>query len=345
MRPPGLFVRGVGTYVPPGRITVQEAVRAGYCDSELAAATGLTSVAVADGTTGIEMAVEAGRRALTAGSCDPSQLDLLVHATMLPEGPEGWSPAGYVLRRLGCGPSACHEVRQGCNGMFAALELAACRLTLTDSPSQALLTTALRADTPILDRWQSAGLGMQLGDGASAVLLAHHGGIASVDSIVSTTFPELEGLHRGSTPPSEETALACREVDISARVREFVGVQQYGPLDLQRTLTHCYVTTARQAMSEADVTADQLARVLFMNAGGPAVDAGIMQPLGLPLSRATWDFGRTIGHLGASDQIVSLHHLITTQQLASADRVLLVGGTQGYNAAAAVLTITGQPPH
>ena len=46
-----------------------------------------------------------------------------------------------------------------------------------------------------------------------------------------------------------------------------------------------------------------------------------------------------IGHeLGACDQVVSLHHLLATHRLSAGDVVLMVGGTQGYNAASAVLT-------
>lgn len=93
-------------------------------------------------------------------------------------------------------------------------------------------------------------------------------------------------------------------------------------------------------MAEAEVDAGELARVVFVNAGAPFVDLGIMQPLGLPMAKSTWDFGRTVGHLGACDQVVSLHHLLATGQLSAGDRVLMVGGTQGYNAASAVLTVT-----
>ncbi|QWF82454.1 ketoacyl-ACP synthase III family protein [Amycolatopsis sp. CA-230715] len=340
MKPHGLFLRGIGVHLPEGRITADEAVAAGYCGAEQIAHSGLLSVAAGDGTSGVDMAVAAGREALSDADVKPGDLDLLVHATMLPEGPDGWSPAGYVLRELGCDPGPCHEVRQGCNGMFAAMELAAGWLALSEHAATALLTTALRGESPLMDRWRSAGFGMHVGDAGCAVLLGREHGIARVDAVCSTTFPELEGLHRGAAPPSEETAVRDGPIDVVTRSGEFVAAAGYDPFELRRMFTAMYFSAARQAMAEAEVDAGELARVVFVNAGAPFVDLGIMQPLGLPMAKSTWDFGRTVGHLGACDQVVSLHHLLATGQLSAGDRVLMVGGTQGYNAASAVLTVT-----
>ncbi len=66
----------------------------------------------------------------------------------------------------------------------------------------------------------------------------------------------------------------------------------------------------------------------------------VMQPLGLPMSRSTWELGRTIGHIGGGDHIAALDHLVRTRQLATGDRVLLVGAAAGYSVVTAVLTMT-----
>lgn len=344
MKPHDLYVRALGVHLPAERITVEEAAAAGRCRPGEIAGGDLHSVSVAPAeATGLDMAVRAGRRALERAGQDPADTDLLVHATMLPEGPDGWSSAGYVLRELGCGAGACHEIRQGCNGVFAAIELAAGWLALAPRDATALITTALRADTPILDRWRSAGFGMALGDGACAVLLGRDTGVARVDAVNSMTFPELEGLHRGVTVPSERDVRDRPVIDIAARTREFVAAAGLDVFDLYRTFAAMYAKVITASLEEAGAEPRDLARVIFTNAGEAVTDAAVTRTLGLPVSRATWDFGRTIGHLGASDQIVSLDHLLATGRLAAGDRVLLVGGTQGYNTASAVLTVCGGP--
>jgi 3-oxoacyl-[acyl-carrier-protein] synthase III len=269
-------------------------------------------------------------------------VDLLIHATMLPEGPDGWSPAGYVLRELGCGPIACHEVRQGCNGLLAALELAAGWLALAAGEPTALLTAALKAGTAVLDRWRSPGFGLALGDAGCAVLVGRGPGIARVESVCSRTVGELEGLHRGTGAPSEDDACGHPRIDIPARARQFTAASGHGPLDMHRMLAGIHASVASRALAEAEVEPTDLACVIYTNAGRVITDAHLLQPLGLPATlAAACDLGRTIGHLGACDQFVSLDHLCQTGRLVSGDRVLLAGGTQGYNAASAVLTITG----
>jgi hypothetical protein len=66
-------------------------------------------------------------------------------------------------------------------------------------------------------------------------------------------------------------------------------------------------------------------------------------PVGLPMERSTWDFGRAMGHMGASDQVVSLEHLLLTSALVPGDHVLLCGGAAGFASSCVVLEIVEIP--
>ena len=72
-------------------------------------------------------------------------------------------------------------------------------------------------------------------------------------------------------------------------------------------------------------------------------DAG-MATLGLPMSMSTWSFGRTVGHLAASDQVVSLEHLLTSGELGPGDRLLMLGVGPGITLSCAVIEIISSPP-
>jgi 3-oxoacyl-[acyl-carrier-protein] synthase-3/clorobiocin biosynthesis protein CloN2 len=61
--------------------------------------------------------------------------------------------------------------------------------------------------------------------------------------------------------------------------------------------------------------------------------------LGFQLSQSTWEYGSGIGHLGASDHLVSLHHLLATGQLSPGDHVLLSGSGPGLTFKSAVVQI------
>jgi 3-oxoacyl-[acyl-carrier-protein] synthase-3/clorobiocin biosynthesis protein CloN2 len=101
---------------------------------------------------------------------------------------------------------------------------------------------------------------------------------------------------------------------------------------------------AKRSLSEAEVGIDQITRVAFMNYSREAVEQRCMAALALPASRSTWNFGRTIGHCGAADQVLSLDELVKTRQLGPGDHMLLIGTGPGVVNASAVVKILESPP-
>ncbi|RKN50259.1 ketoacyl-ACP synthase III family protein [Micromonospora endolithica] len=340
MLTPDLHIASVGVHLPAGRASLKSAIDAGLCDEDEFFESDLVEVPVADGVAAADMAVEAGRQALQRAGLDPSNLDLLVHAPMSREAPEGWASPGYLLRELKCGRAASFAINQGCNGTLAGIELAAAWLSAARDRSSALVTSSLRAIAPYLQRWTSAGFGMALGDGASAVLLSRSPGVARVEAVNSRTLPELEGLHRGALDLADQESIAMLTVDVPARAREFAVRSEFDSLDMHRIFSTMYAEIARETLAEAGIGTTDLTKVVFTNAGAALIEADVMGPLGLSMNLSTWDFGRTIGHVGASDHVFSLDHLLNSGEVEPGDRVLMLGGTQGYNVAAVALTVT-----
>jgi 3-oxoacyl-[acyl-carrier-protein] synthase III len=342
VKPPDLYLRGLGVYLPPDRIDVSQARQEGRCGREFDNS-GPLSVCVATEAAPADMAVAAARQALARSGDDAGRLDLLIHAPMFWQGPEGWSAAGYLLRELGCGAATAFEVQQGCNGVLAGVGLAAGWLAGAPEHAVAAVTTALStARSPTVDRWRSSGYGIALGDGAAALVLGRSGGFARVDSINSMTVAQLEALHRGRLPLTESGPPA--RVDVAARTGEFAATAGYHAIDLYARLVQAYRTVARRSLEEAGVGADELARVIFSNVTASLIETAIMQQLGLPMSRAAWDSAGTVGHIGSGDHIATLDELMSGPDgLRAGDRVLLASGTAGYHVASAVLTIIDSP--
>jgi 3-oxoacyl-[acyl-carrier-protein] synthase-3/clorobiocin biosynthesis protein CloN2 len=104
------------------------------------------------------------------------------------------------------------------------------------------------------------------------------------------------------------------------------------------------VTVAHRAAEEAGIALADVTRVAFMNYSREIVEQRCMAALGLPMEKSTWDFGRDLGHLGASDQIVSLDHLVGTGQLGAGDHFLMLGVGPGVTISAAVVKIIDAAP-
>ena len=68
-----------------------------------------------------------------------------------------------------------------------------------------------------------------------------------------------------------------------------------------------------------------------------------LDPIGVEESHGIWDFTRRHGHAGPVDMIRGLEHVWRTGQVVPGDKVLLVGGAPGMEAACAVVEIVQAP--
>lgn len=323
MRTKEFFVKSIGTYLPD----VQAVPSGGEFES----------CAVAAGVPAADMAVRAAREALSRAG---TGVDLHIHTQMFRQGSEALSPAGYILHQLGISGIPSHEIAQGCNGILAALQVCAGLLTMMPAAATALVTTSLNAGVSYLDRCRSAGTGTVLGDGAAAAVLGKDNGIIRVDALNSVVFPELEALHRGDASLLETDSGVRESVDMVSRSQAFAREHGWDPRDLLEQITKMTAETAQRSLDEAGMTAGDLARVIHPNVSPAVMEASVLRPLNLTLDQSAWDFGRTVGHLGAADYLISLDHLLRTGQLSPGDRVLLIGGTAGFTVSSAVLTVT-----
>ncbi|MFD8756991.1 ketoacyl-ACP synthase III family protein [Kitasatospora sp. NPDC059577] len=335
MRLENLYLSGLGTYLPDW-MSSRRAIESGLYDEILMLDSGVTGTLVAGDTPPVEMAVSAGREALKRAGLEAAAVDLLIHSCVFPQGPEMWYPGGYIVRELGAGNIPVFEVRQGCNGMLAALELAAGQLSVDRSRTTALLTTSDNFKSPKADRWRGYGPGTVIGDAASAMVLDTADGFARVRSVNHLVIPELEGLHRGGVPLFD--GHGREHIDMVERARHFS--REYRPLtEVNEMIAKKQADVARRSLEEAGIDVGDVAKAIYVNQGQYLVSQFFLDPLGLPESVSTWDFGRTVGHLAASDHVVALDHLMTTGQLAPGDHVLLAGAAPGFVVSSAVLTI------
>ncbi|GGS84792.1 ketoacyl-ACP synthase III family protein [Nonomuraea spiralis] len=344
MRYADTYISGVGAYLPRTVVSVEKAVAKGWYPAEEAELHNLAGTVVAGDVPAPEMALHAARSAIKRSGRAPADLDLLLYASTWHQGPDGWPPHSYLQRHLVGGDVLATEIRQGCNGMFIALELAAGHLSAAPHRQAALLVSADNYGTPLMDRWRM-GPGYIGGDAAGALVLSKDGGFARLMSVCTTTVAEAEELHRGSEPLFPPGVTVGRRMSFAARNEQFrqqvmpKGEATSALFNIQRAL----MEIVERVLDESGIEAGDLTRVAFMNYSEEIVEQRCMAVVDLPMSRSTWDYGRTIGHCGASDQVLSLDHLLTTGQLGPGDHLLMLGTGPGVTVSGAVIKILETP--
>jgi 3-oxoacyl-[acyl-carrier-protein] synthase-3 len=343
MRVLDTYLSGLGVYLPD-TMSVDDAVAQGLYPAAEAQTHQLTGVAIAGDVPAPEMALRAAQDAVKRAGADPESISLLLYADAWHQGPDGWQPQYYLQRHLVGGDVLSVEVRQGCNGMFSALELAASYLAAQPDRRTALAVAADNFGTPLVNRWRT-GPGFIVGDGASAVLLSKQPSFAQLMSVRSVAIPELEELHRIGQPLFPPAATTGLGMSLAARADAFKkwAMTQPDVMDAWLKLYRRMLEVINPTLDEAGITIKDVTRVSFPNSGRDVVEQRWTAALGMTLAQSTWEFGRTIGHISASDQIIALDHLLSTDELRPGDNYLMVGIGPGITLSSAVIRINQRP--
>ncbi|MFJ9948562.1 ketoacyl-ACP synthase III family protein [Kitasatospora sp. NPDC091207] len=336
-----LWISALSAHIPE-LVTTEQAVAAGWYDAEEARQLDWLSVAVAGDESAPDMAVRAARKALADSGHEPREIALLLHATANHQGPDMWSPQHYVLRHTVGGNIPAIEIKQGCNGFLAAMELAGCYLGAAPGRTAALVTSADNWGDPLVDRWRATPGGL-FGDAATAMVLSQRSGFARLVNIRTFSLPELEELNRGGEPLFPPGATTGTRVDLRERAATYKGGQdlvQAGQLmgETQRALI-------LDTLDEAGLKPEEITRIAHQFVGSAGILQRLLEPFGPDaVARGVWDFGRSTGHTGANDQTSGLHHLLSTGQLRAGDRVMMLGAGAGIAFSCAIVELVGAPP-
>lgn len=337
-----IYINSIGVFLPEP-VDSRTAVREGLYDEELRMESGVEGTHIAVDLAAVDMAVAAGRRALNRGSIEPDSIDYVLHAANYYQGPPGWTATGYIMRELGLGEVPSLQVNQECNGMMAALEVAIGQLTGSAGRKAALLTSASSWSTPLVDRWRGLGPQAVLGDGGAAMTVTTHGGFAEVLSLNAATLPSEEGWLRGSgplVPPAESDNWFMDPVQ---RAAEHAGASGRSIQDWLDVAGEQCRELCMRSLDEAKIETSELARVIGFHLARYAIEGSLAGPLGLPLARTNWECGRSIGHIGPSDHLISIDRLMRMGELEAGDYALMVAWGGGWNTTAAVIKILFVP--
>lgn len=339
MRLDDVYIAGTGCWVP-SVMTMEEAEREGLCERRLVWATGITSVSVA-AESAPEMAARAARAALGQAGVQPGDVALLLHAHASYQGHDMWPAALYVQRCALGNRCPAMEVSQMSSGGMAALDLAASYLVASKEERQlALVTTGDRFSLPWYDRWRSDP-GTICGDGGTAAVLSGTRGHVRVHSVVSVSDPGLELIGRGDDPFGDAPLSARAPIDLEAHRGALV--REIGLDALLERMEAGQAEAVDQALGDAKLRLADIDWFVLPTFGRNRMKAHFLRPLGIDANQTNWPWGRTVGHLGAGDQIAGLHHLVETGDMRPGQFGVLLGVGAGFTWGAAVVELLTRP--
>ncbi|HEX6969205.1 MAG TPA: ketoacyl-ACP synthase III family protein, partial [Micromonosporaceae bacterium] len=333
-----IYLAGIGLYLPEQVYTAEQAVADGVYDAAAAETNGVRAVRVAsDDEPGVVMAAAAGREAVEHSGIDRRDIDLVLHGYVSHQGRELWSPAHYVQQEaVGTGSSITLELRQGCNGALAALELAASHLTARPHAKAALITAGDAFRLPYIDRWKSDDQTI-FGDAGSAAVLSTEGGFARLLATASVTEPSLEPLYRGNGPWTWAPFDTGKPVDLTTRKDQWLMRYEDAYDDALALVGERVNDVLSRVLAEAETSIEDAQWFVHANVIKPIAEWGFYKALNLDPAKTTYEWGLDLGHMGNSDQFAGIHHLLHTGRVRPGDKLITMGAGIGFMWTAAVL--------
>ncbi len=165
----GAAVAGIGVAVPERAVgNAPIAARLGVTEEWIVARTGVRERRVAaEGEGVVELAAEAGRRALAAAELEPAAIDLVLVATMSHDHLTP-SAAALVADRIGATAAGAVDVGAACSAFVSALALAAAQVEAGRAAT--VLVAGADVLTPLVDP-EDRSTAALFGDGAGAVVV------------------------------------------------------------------------------------------------------------------------------------------------------------------------------
>ena len=330
MRFDDIYVAGVASWLPP-----REPIGQGRYEPGEQEKYAYESASVADEAPP-DMAVRAGRLALTRSGVDPAEVSLLLHASAWYQGLDLWTSSSYIHHAL-LGENRIAQaldVDQQCAGGMSALQLAADHLVADPDRRAAIITAAERWAPPGIDRWHTEGAHIIFGDGAGALVLARDRGFARLLAVSSVADTTLEAMNRGDSAFTLFSPAAQGPVDMGARISAFL--ERMDGQEAVARLNRGHADAVHGLLDGAGLTISDVSRFMFPNIGlGLLTD--MVERLGIDVSQTAWELGRTTGHMGATDPMAGLAYLLEQGELSVGDRVVLMGIGYGWFWAGALI--------
>jgi 3-oxoacyl-[acyl-carrier-protein] synthase-3 len=243
-----ISITGLGWHVPERVITNAEiAETVDTTDEWILERTGIRERRIAAPEEAMtDLALPACRQALDAAGVDPSELDLLVVATVTPDSMFPTTSA-LLADELGAPDAAAYDLLAGCTGFMYALAQAYGMVAA--GLSQKALVVGGDVLSKIVD-WHDRSTCVLFGDGAGAVVLEHvdHGGFRGFELGADGGG----GIHLqlpagGSRLPATEQTLAAGQHFVQMNGREVF-----------KFATRVLVSSAEKVLAECGLTIDDI---------------------------------------------------------------------------------------
>ncbi len=307
----------------PARVVTNDDLTAWLDTSDewITTRTGIKQRHVSTGENTAALALAASRPALEAAGWDPESLDLIIVATMTPDGYMP-STAAQVQGALGASRAVAFDLSAACSGFVYALTVA--RQMLAAPGCRRTLVIGAEVMSKVLD-WQDRSTAVLFGDGAGAALL-------------EATAEDHLWVSRLATFGDQGHDLTAGKTTVTAALPH--PVSDLAPLTMDgrstyRFATHQVPASIQDTLAAAGISPDEVDHYLLHQANARIVRQ-VAKRLDQPLEKFPLNIAR-YGNTAAASEPILLDEQIKAGAIKRGDLLVLSGFGGGLTTASIVM--------
>lgn len=325
------YIRGIGSYLPPGVVGNEELsglmttsdewirTRTGICERRFAGA----------GVSCSDLALEASRRALESAGLDATDLDFIIFATVSPD--HHFPGAGcYLQAKLGLTSIGCLDVRNQCTGFLYSLSIADAYIRA--GVYRNILVVGAEIQSGALDfSDRGRDVAVLFGDGAGA-------------AVISSTEDNGRGiLHTELHADGRYAKALCMDIwDISRKpyltAKNIEDGDIYPKMDGRLVFKHAVTELVKlfhRTIAKAEVRAEDV-KYIIPHQANLRINQMVAKQLGLPDDRIRSNIQRCANTTAASIPIL-LDETYRSGLLEEGDLIVLLAFGSGFTWASTLL--------
>lgn len=319
----GVRIAGTGMAVPPKVLSNDDLAKIVDTNDEwIVQRTGIRTRHVVDNGRihTSDLGAQAAKQALQKAGLDPSDLDLLICATMTPDVVCPAS-AAMIVQKIGAIPCGAIDINIACTGMVAALNLASNYVTAGHARHVAVV--AAETLSSLVD-WDDRRTCILFGDGASAIVLS-----ASDDPGRGSLYQAL-----GSDAARGEVLFVPRTEHDIPPGQEDIFSGKYNTLQMNGKAVYKFAVevlaeSVEKALDATGLTADDIAMVVPHQSNIRMLKSA-WKRLGFDEDKVYINIDR-FGNTSAASIGICLHELMEAGRLKEGDHVVFVAQGGGLS--------------
>jgi 3-oxoacyl-[acyl-carrier-protein] synthase-3 len=324
---------GHGTWLPAGRLTAGDlAAATGIPEEVIAVKFGVKSKPIAGPaeTTAI-MGLAAARKAVADAGIEPEAIDLVIWCGAQHKDYPCWLAGLYVADQIGAKRAWSFDMEAMCGSMMAALDVAKALMTTHQELNTVLLVSGYRNNDLIDPAVPETRFMLDIGSGASALVLRKNAGR---NAVLASSF-------RGDGSLSEMCVVPVLGSKAWPPAQGDLGRAHFVVPDepafkgkLGETTMPNFYAVIRESVRLSGLPADGIDYLAILHFKRSAHDA-VLAELGLKPEQST--YLDEYGHIGQNDQVLSLELGLRDGKIKDGSRIVFVGAGLGFVWASTVI--------